>query len=109
MDRTTVSLAIESLRLTTGGGEIVSSSVSNVPDRLIDFFVGLTSAGGGCGLSVDFSNVSDRAMDAEKLSRLIGITFDDSIVELLPFVGGKLLEKSFLRTDLLHFCLRWFT
>lgn len=83
-----------------GGREILPGSVSNVPDLLIVLVTGVLSISGGAGLSIGFSNVSDRGMDAEKLSLLVGVVdfieviFGSSGVELLSFVGSTLLQKS---------------
>jgi hypothetical protein len=63
---------IESNGLTTGGGEILSVSFSNVPDRFLGLVTGILSINGGVGVSVGLSNVPERVMDIEKSLVLVG-------------------------------------
>lgn len=85
-----------------GGGETVSDCLSNVSDRFIDLVIEILSMNGDAELLVFFSNVSDRVMDVEEFSvlvgilDLIGVIFNCSLVEILSFVGGKLLRKQVL-------------
>jgi hypothetical protein len=83
----------------TGGGEILSVSVSNVSDRVIDLVTETRLINGGAGFPVDLSNVSDRVKGIEKSSvlvgivDLIGVVFNGSIGKIFLFVRCKLLEK----------------
>jgi len=93
---------IVSIDLVISGGETFSVCLSNVSDRFIDLVIEILSINGDAELSVFFSNVSDRVMDVEEFSVLIGILdligviFNCSLVEILSFVGGKLLRKQVL-------------
>ncbi len=58
--------------VTIGGGETLSVSFSNVPDRFLGLVTGILSINGGVGVSVGLSNVPERVMDIEKSLVLVG-------------------------------------